>query len=383
VLLAMGIHSHERQAGIIRYAREGGWLVDARLLSFHAVGQDQQYLSSTHYDGVLAMLSLAATWLVPLVKKLNVPVVDMWADYPQEPYPRVLLDHGAAGRLGAEHLLERGFRNLLFYTHAIEGKASVLRREAFQQTALERSAAFYELKWDHTSPPSGVKGRIDWLARCLTNAPLPLGVMGVNDHVASEVLDAAALANLQIPGQIAVLGVDNDPLVTELARVPLSSIDSARERAGYEAAALLERLMRGEPAPAEPIRIPPGRVVIRRSTDVLAVQDPHVAQALQFIQDHFAESINVDDVASSSLISRRELQDRFLSNTSRTISQTLLWRRINQAKTLLAETRGKVQAIAFQSGFKTGEHLSRVFRRATGMTPQQFRERYRSTGATR
>src|SRR5581483_11546514 len=102
-----------------------------RLLAFRAAGQDRQYLESARYDGVLALLSMAAPWLVPLVRKLRVPVVDMWADYPREPYPRVLLDHAAAGRMGAQHLLERGFRNLLFYTHSIEGKASTLRCEAF------------------------------------------------------------------------------------------------------------------------------------------------------------------------------------------------------------------------------------------------------------
>jgi LacI family transcriptional regulator len=375
VLLAMGLQSYERQRGIVRFAREAGWVMDSRLLSFHAIDREREYLNSSRYDGVLTLMSRLAPWLPPLVRSLRVPTVDMWADYPEENYPRVLLDHATIGRVGAEHLLSRGLRELMFYTHSVEGRG-VIRRDTFRQTVLAAGGHFSELIWDHDKPTSPHQTRLAWLAQSLRQLPVPFGVMAGNDHIASEVLEAADLAGLRVPQDLAVLGVDDDPLVTELAPVPLSSIDSCREGVGYEAAALLDRLMNGEPPPKQPILIPPGRVVTRRSTDVLAVQDRDVANAVQYIRERFADPVTVDDVASASLISRRQLQDRFLRDTGRTISEALLWQRIDHAKKLLAETRGKVQTIAFQSGFKTGEHMSRVFRRSVGMSPQQFRERY-------
>lgn len=299
----MGLQNHERQSGLVRYAREAGWIIDSRLLSFHAMGQDQEYVGSSRYDGVLALMSRVSPWLPALVKSLGVPVVDMWADYLDERYPRVLLDHAAIGRAGAQYLLDRGFRQLLFYTHGIEGKGSKARAAAFREAVLARGAQYHELIWDHMAPPPGGQSRMSWLTGWLTQAPRPLAVMGANDHIACEVLEAAELAGLQVPRQVAVLGVDDDALVTELAPVPLSSIDSARQRAGYEAAALLDRLMNGEPPPSQPLLIAPGRVITRRSTDVRAVRDPDVAAAMQFIQDHFRESITVDDVAAYGALS--------------------------------------------------------------------------------
>jgi LacI family transcriptional regulator len=376
VLLAMGFQNPQRQAGIVRYARRAGWIVDSRLLAYHAQGQDREYLSNARVDGVLALCSRAAPWIVDLVKQFKVPIVDMWSDYPQEPFPRVLLDHPTIGRAGAEYLLARGFRNLLFYTQAIEGKGGVARREAFKQAVASAGANFHALTWVHTSPPPGAPSPITWLAEWLSKAPLPLAVMGSNDFMANEALEAAALAGLRVPAQVAVLGVDNDPLVTELVEVPLSSIDSARERVGYEAAALLDRMMHGEPAPTQPMLIPPSRIVTRLSTDVLAVDDPEVADAMRFILVNFRRGISVDDVAAQANVSRRHLQDRFLKKTGRTIVEMIALQRIDRAKELLSETNAKIHVVAQQSGFSTGERMSKVFRRMVGLTPQQFRISY-------
>jgi LacI family transcriptional regulator len=378
----MGFLNPQRQAGIVRYAREVGWVVDSSLPSYHAVGQDVDYLNGAQFDGVLAICSVAAPWLLGLLRSFPVPVVDMWADYPEEPYPRVLLDHVAAGRAAAEHLLARGFRNLAFYSHAIEAKAAAARGRGFRAAAEAAGAQLHELTWDHRVGPKGRQARAAWLAAWLAKVGTPLGVVGANDIMACEVLEAADLAGLAVPRQVAVIGVDNDPAVTELARVPLSSVDSARERAGYEAAALLDRIMDGAPAPSEPILIPPGPVIARRSTDALAVRDPDVATALQFIHDHFHEPITADDVAAQAGVSLRHLQYHILADTGRTIRDTIAWQRLEHAKGLLISTRAKIQVVAQRSGFGTNENLCKVFRRLVGMSPEQYRERY-TTSDTR
>jgi LacI family transcriptional regulator len=206
---------------------------------------------------------------------------------------------------------------------------------------------------------------------------LPLAVMALNDHVAIEVLEACETAQLRVPERVAVLGVDNDQLVTNLTSVPVSSVDSSRERIGYEAAALLDRLIDGQPKPREPILIPPAGVVTRTSTDILAVPDADVAIAIRYIWAHACEPISVNDVAAETSLSRRRMQDLFLRHVGHTISDEIRRRRVDHAKRLLAETQTKVGLIANQSGFGSAERMSKVFKQVVGLTPHAYRERYR------
>lgn len=341
--------------------------------------EHRDYLDPAQYDGVLALCSIASPWLPELLRNFKCPIVDMWLDYPELPFPRVLLDNVGLGRSGTEHLLAKGFRNLLFYGHSIEGKSIKARAEGFRIVAGGANLKHQALIWDHKLGPKGRQARTAWLAAWLANAELPLGVLGSKDQTACEVLDAAEMAGLQVPGQVAVIGVDNDPAVTELATVPLTSVDSARERVGYEAAALLDRLMDGGPPPVDPIRIPPGPVMARRSTDVLAVCDPEVAEAIQFIREHFAEPITADDVAAQAGVSSRHLLTRIFAETGRTIRDTILWQRLEFAQQLLVTSDTKIQVIAQKSGFGTGENMARVFRRVVGLSPEQYRGSYAST----
>jgi len=219
----MGFMSSQRQTGMVHYAREAGWILDSSLPLYHAVGEELDYLDTAQYDGVLALCSRASPWLPDLLRRFTIPVVDMWADYPEEHYPRVLLDHVAAGRAAGEHLLARGFRNLVFYSHTIEQKAAAARQQGFRLAAEAAGARPTEIIWDHKVGPTGRAARVKWLSASLAKMELPLGVMGSNDQIACEVLEAAELAGLAVPSQVAVIGVDNDPLVSELALVPLTS----------------------------------------------------------------------------------------------------------------------------------------------------------------
>ena len=379
VLLVMGFYTHERHAGIARYAREAHWMLDCRLLAFRASGaRHLQYLSGARYDGIITYMSITSPWLRHLVRAARVPAVDLGMDYPQDRYPRVLADNLQIGRLGAAHLLERGFTDLLFYSHSYDTYATRKRLEGFERAVKDAGANFHRLIWDERPRAQRGQPRLPWLAERLGEMPTPLAVMALNDHVAIEVLEACETQQLRVPEQVAVLGVDNDQLVTNLTSVPVSSVDSSRERLGYEAAALLDRLMSGAPAPTKPILIPPAGVVTRTSTDILAVRDTDVAIAIRYIWEHACDRpITVDDVAAQTSLSRRRMQDLFLRHVGHTMADEIRRRRVDRAKHLLAHGRTKVGLIASQAGFGSAERMSKVFRQVVGMSPHDFRSVYR------
>src|SRR5439155_11720978 len=124
----------------------------------------------------------------------------------------------------------------------------------------------------------------DDVARWLAALPHPVGVLACNDVRGLQVLDSCRRIGLPVPERVAVLGVDNDVTLCELSDPPLSSIDQDLERIGYEAAALLDRLMNGEPPPPGPVLVEPLGVVSRRSTDAVAIDDPAVADALRLLR---------------------------------------------------------------------------------------------------
>lgn len=364
----------ERWVGIAEYAREAGWILESRLFAFLSLGQREQYLASTRVDGILSMVRKADPGLREVVANADVPVVDLWQYHPEFKVPRVLPDHEAAGHLAADHLMDLGLKRLLFYSHAIDRLA--IRRDGFRDAARARGVKIDEIWWDSQTPvPEGL-GRVGWLAGQLKAFAHPLGVMAGNDVVASDVLDAAEYAGLRVPEDVAVIGVDNHPILAELGAIPLTSVDIARARVGYEAAALLDRMIDGEKPPQNPILVAPAGVVTRRSTQMLAVSDPDIIEAIRFIQEHFREPITVTDVAAKTFLSRRRLQDRFHAALGHGMSEEITRQRLEFSKHLLMQSEHKISSIATMAGFASLDHLGKVFRRELGTTPQAYRQAY-------
>ena len=178
-----------------------------------------------------------------------------------------------------------------------------------------------------------------------------------------------------VPDDVAVLGVDNDEVECGLSSPPLSSVAIPLERIGYAAAELLDRLMAGKAAPTETIFLPPVRVVTRQSTEMLAIDDQAVAQALSYIRKHAAEGVSVHATVNSMAQGRRLLECRFRELLGRTILQEIHRVRVEIAKELLAGTNLPMPAIARHAGFANAARLCVVFRHVTSMTPSAYRQR--------
>jgi LacI family transcriptional regulator len=187
------------------------------------------------------------------------------------------------------------------------------------------------------------------------------------------VLDACRRERLVVPDEVAVIGVDNDTLLCELSSPPLTSVIPNAHGAGYEAAALLDRLMAGKRVPAAARLIPPLGIAARQSTDVLAVEDRAVARAVQYIREHACEGINVGDVLGTVPLSRRVLEQRFQRLLGRTPREEILHVRLGRVRQLLVETDLPLHQVAERAGFAHVEYLSVWFKRETGRTPSAFR----------
>lgn len=368
VLLALGWYDYEVNRGVAAFAREANWILND--MAGHTRGIPLHW----RCDGILASLPRAPDPDQARLLKRGVPVVDLRIEYPH-PLPRVVLDNEAIGRLAAEHFLSRGFSDLGYY-QAYAGQVELERMAGFRNAVEGAGKTFHHINMAKAPGPCrrGDK-RLDYLAGLIKALPKPIGVMGQYDGSASEFVMACERAGVPVPEHVAVMGADNDPITSELGIIPLTSVDTDRYRHGYEAAALLDRLMKGERRTPVVIRIPPKHVVMRRSSSILAVKNLHVSRALAFIWDRFRDPIQVRDVVHSTGISRRSLFALFRQHIGRTVMDEITRLRITHAKLLLKQSDEKTYAIARNCGYHDARHLNKNFQRLVGMTPTEFRER--------
>jgi LacI family transcriptional regulator len=200
--------------------------------------------------------------------------------------------------------------------------------------------------------------------------------MSCNDYCGQNIIEACKDAGIHIPEEIAVLGSDDDYIVCDFTNPKLSSISYDTEKAGYEAAKLLDKLMKGEQKmTGQQIIIHPVRVVTRQSTDILAVEDEKVAEAIRFINQHCNEPIQVGEVADAVAVLRRSLERRFKVALNRTIHDEIRRVHIDKVVEMLLETNLSVLAIAMSLGYHGTTHISRMFRQERGMTLRDYRKK--------
>lgn len=373
VLLAMGWYDYRLHRGIAKYAEEHGWhlcpdTTKEKIIPWGWEG-----------DGILAWLG-AGDDLAEFVLQARKPTVDFSYRRRQLPFPRVLVDHAMVAGLAADHFLQRGLTHFRFYSDT-DNWAFEENGEAFVKAIEAAGRKCTWLRWQRS--PKYTRGRFQWrhkrrwLAEELRSAPKPLGIFAANDDHAVEVLEACEDVGLQVPEQVSIVGVDNSLLGVDAMHTPISSIDTNLELVGYRGAALLDELMRGKPAPKEPIRVPPHGLIARKSSDLIAINHPGVAKSLRFLLQHCHEPIGVDDLARAASMSRRALHQAFVEHLGRPPGAELHRVRIELAKRLLADPTQKLEVIAEQCGYQAANSLWVAFKHATGVSPKDYRNSLR------
>jgi LacI family transcriptional regulator len=339
------------------------------------------WLKDWRGDGIIARVENRR--IARSIRCRRLPVVDLRGRLLDLDMPAILTDDAAGARTAAAHLLERGFRQFAFCGF-VGMPYSDQRSRVFNQVIGQ--AGFRCFTYE---PPRHLRGRHpektelegglgeEHVTRWLRKLPRPLGLMACNDARGQQVLNACRDLGIRVPEEMAVVGVDNDDVICDLCDPPLSSVFPNTAKIGYEAAALLDRMMRGEAAPGRPTYVEPVGIVTRRSTDVLAIENADLTAALRFIRDHACEGISVEDVLTHVSLSCSALERQFRKTLGRTPKAEIVRVQLDRIKQLLAETVWPLKKIAVEAGFKHTEYMCAVFKSKFGQTPGQYRAQAR------
>jgi len=363
--------------GIARYAHTNGpWSCFAQERELHSGIPD--WIRNWKGDGIIARIEDARTARTLL--KLGHPVVDVLGNARFSRVPGFDTDARAVARLAGEFFMRAGFHNYAYCGY--KGIPFSDRREAMFSDYLAGHG--YKLEVFSVPTPLSRHGHIQAIeqsglgaeiaiAGWLRKQPRPLALFACNDIRAQQVLNACRQHNIKVPEEVAVIGVDNDDVLCSLCEPQLSSIEPDTERLGYEAAALLDRMMKGAPKMTNLTQIAPLGIVERASTDVVAIEDPITVGAIRFIRDHISEGIAVKDVMAHVKRSRTDLEQRFRRWLKTSVRTEILRRRMDRVCALLQQTNLNLDEIAKRSGFSTAAHLCRLFRVHLRQSPTEFR----------
>lgn len=358
--------------GIAKYARiHGPWLFYSE-----PAGQERPLPHLQEWAPHGAIIRDSSKITSQKIINLNIPVIVASHIHTEFPHlPVILTDSQEIGRVAAQHFLDRGFQNFAFCGSG-DMWWSKERGEAFSQAIASAGHTVNVYRQPRTQAQRSWPKEQAHIADWLKSLPTPVGLMAPTDDRAKHVIEASKITRLGVPEEIAVIGVDNDDLVCDFSYPAISSVALDTEAAGYEAAQVLARLMNGEKAGIQNILIKPTHVMTRHSTDILAIDDRDVAEAVRFIRRHAREPIQVSDVVTAVAISRRNLYQKFQKTFNRSINQEIRRMRVEIIMNMLIETGQPIAQIAESLGFTSVDHIARYFSREVGISPYDYRRNH-------
>lgn len=359
--------------GVVAYIRKHRpWTT---YLAEHGRGDEPpEWLSQWNGDGILARIENRR--IAEAIVASGRPTVDLSAANLVPSLPWVETDDAMISRAAFMHLYERGLRRFAFYG---DGRFNWSNWRAAEFVKLCAEADCPCAVLDASAQPrssGGWTGQLRRTAAWVKGLGRPVGIMACYDILGRHVLEACRVGGVAVPDEAAVVGVDDDELLCELSDPPLTSVAPDTYRTGYEAAELLDRLMSGEHSTPLAHRVPPLGVVVRKSSDMLAVDDESVSAAVRFIREHACSGIDVSDVLEDLPISRRALEARFKKLVGRSPHEEIERVRLGRVQELLRQTDLSLTDIAVKTGFQHAEYLSALFKRRVGIPPGVYRKRH-------
>ncbi len=332
-------------------------------------------------DGIIARISTPLQ--LAEIKNTKLPTVnvdDIYDDLKQIGHVRT--DETARAKLAVAHFRERGLQTFAYYAPP-SNDYSKSRGEAFVQALAKENFACHIYQ-----PGYRVSRRIDRdelhnrVLRWLNQLPRPVAILAVDARRGRELAEVCSMEGIAVPDEVAILVGDTDDLLCELSTPQLSSILVASQKIGYEAAATLFRMIKGDTWSSAPQLIPPIGVVGNQSTDALAIDDPMIIKAMRFIQTHALQGIIVEDILQEVPVSRRYLELQFKKYFGRLPAEAIRQLRLERGKELLTQSEHSIDAIASMCGYAGATQFGVAFRKRYGETPLAFRKHLTSSEAS-
>jgi LacI family transcriptional regulator len=371
-------------AGISEYIRDKG---NRQLI----IWPDSSYKSLTFLKerGCKgAFVSIQTTKKAKEMLRIGIPVIGVATIQNLLNVPFISANSKEVAEMACEYLLKKKFENFAFFG-LTQARWSVERLEYFsrylakigytvhvfkeKQALLTNDPIPFTSLWIKTTLNTGQQKLIEWLQQL----PKPVAILASTDIFACHLINVAKEAGFSIPDEIAILGVNNDNAICNICDPPLSSITLNFKKAGYSAAKLLDKIISGhETMQGQCIEIQPTHVETRGSTDIYAIDDPAIVEAMKYIRQNGHTPLQVDAIADHVYMSKRLLQLRFHDLIGKSVHDEIIQAHFEIAKAMLIETNLPIDEIAVHSGFHYTSNMRRAFIKIAGMLPQKYRQIY-------
>lgn len=363
--------------GIVQYSKERQpWVLCKMPLSYRDLHEAEgvlEWAKRWKADGIIAQFY--NTDHVGIFKENGIVAIAQDFKSRFTEIPNITGAHHLAGRMGADYFIKKGFKNFAFYgfkdivwsQERCDGFRDELTRHGMGDKLSEyRNEDFKDL-WYYESAP---------LVAWLKALPKPVAMMACDDNQGHHITEVCKQYRIKIPEEVSLLGVDNDEAICSLSDPPLSSLDQAVEKGGYEAALLMDKLIADPDVSYEDVMVYPTRVITRQSTDIYATGDKYIAVVLKYIHQHSDKKLNIEEITRLVPLSRRLLEDRFKQATGYPIYTYIMNLRMNKFSQELLETNRPIIEIAAELGFSDYKNIARQFKQIKGCTPSEYRMKY-------
>ncbi|AQQ10225.1 Xylose operon regulatory protein [Sedimentisphaera cyanobacteriorum] len=375
-------NGRELLRGIIQYGKTKDYLEFTTIDS-----ENSLYLNTRQFEECVIEAANEAQGIIMVeltcldkVKGLNKPIVHSYVYNSQiEDKYTITTDPVTVSKAAYEHLRTMGNINFAYIGYKDVVWADE-RRDCFEKNLPADKLPLKFFSYNMPKSTGITSEGLEEIAAWLKTLPIPTGIMACNDNCGADLINACKKANLNVPDDISAVAVDNDDLICDFTSPTLSSIDLDTDSAGYEAAELIDKITETKNIPPKLIRVKPREVIIRQSSDFVAVEDREVAAALRFIRLNSDRSILVQEVCDFSCCSRQYLHRKFMNSLGKSVHKCIKRARVKAISSLLLETTLPVTDIAYRLNFPDSNHISKYFKDYTGLTPKEYRAKYQPLG---
>lgn len=362
--------------GLIQYSQDyGPWMfyrLPAYYKTLYGTEGIVEWAKEWKADAIIARWDHDGT---NLLSSLNIPVLLQNYKERSPHFSNLTGDYIGTGEMAAKFFIKRRYRNFAFY-----GNKGVIwsqeRAEGFRREVEKAGGNYYYFESDNINGEEWGTSYIE-LDKWLLDLPKPVGLFACDDNFALRISQICTINDIKIPDEISLLGVDNDELICQLSDPPISSIVTDVEKGGYEAGALIDRMINREIVEPFNIIIKPTRIELRKSTEKYDISNEYISKIVNYIEDNFTTDIDIGGLIKMVPLSRRNLEVKFKDQMGTSIYQFILNCRIEYFANLLLTTNRTLFDLALESGFNDCKNISRIFKKIKGCTPVEFRNRYK------